>query len=78
MNNPVIAVSHRSAYLAESRVVGCYECSDKATIRFERLLDEVRGSDERSSYILPFRTTCPFCNSLITEKTLVQLRNSYL
>jgi hypothetical protein len=77
-NNVVIAVSHRSAYLAESQVVGCYECSNKATIRFERVLDEVRGSDERPSYILPFRVICPFCQSAITEKTLVQLRNSYL
>ena len=74
MNSVVIAVSRESVYLAESRVVGCDKCSTKTTIRFERLLDEVTGSDEQSSYVLPFPAMCPFCTSAIIETTMVQLR----
>jgi hypothetical protein len=74
MNNVLIAVSQRSVFLAESRVVGCDKCSNRATIRFERLLDDVTGLNEQSSYILPSPAMCPFCTSPITETTLVQLR----
>ena len=74
MDNPVIAVSRRSVYLAESRVVSCDKCSNRATIRFERLLDEITASDERSFYILPILAMCPFCNSAIAENTLVQIQ----
>ena len=74
MNDVLIAVSQESVLLAESLVVGCDKCSDRATIRFERLLDEVTGSDEQPSYVLPFPATCPFCTSAINETTLVQLR----
>jgi hypothetical protein len=74
MDKPVIAVSRRAVYLAESRVVSCDKCSNRATIRFERLFDEITASDEQSSYILPVLAMCPFCNSPIAEQTLVQIR----
>jgi len=74
MNNVLIAVSQESVLLAESLVVGCDKCSDDATTGFERLLDEVTGSDENASYVLPFPATCPFCTAAIDETTLVQLR----
>ena len=73
MNNLVIAVSQLSVFLAESRVVGCSMCSSRATIRFERLLDEVTGQREQQpSYVLPFLAACPSCDAAIAETTLVE------
>ena len=72
MNDLVIAVSQLSVFLAESRVVGCSMCSSRATIRFERLLDEITGRKEQPSYVLPFLAACPSCDSAIAETTLVQ------
>jgi hypothetical protein len=74
MNGLVIAVSQLSVFLAESRIVGCSMCSSRATIRFERLLDEVTGRNEQPSYVLPFLATCPSCDAAINETTLVQRR----
>ena len=74
MHNVVIAVSQLSVFLAESRVAACSTCSAEANMRFEDLLDEIRGSNEHCSYILPFPATCPICNSSITETSLVETK----
>jgi hypothetical protein len=76
MNHVLIAVSQLSVFLAESRVVACSKCSPDAQVRFEDLLDEVRGSNEQCSYILPFPATCPLCNSPITETSFVQIKSA--
>jgi len=76
MNDVLIAVSQLSVFLAESRVVACSECSTNAQVRFEYLLDQVRGSNEQCSYILPFPATCPLCNSPITETSFVQTKSA--
>jgi hypothetical protein len=76
MNDVLIAVSQLSVFLAESRVVACSKCSTNAQVRFEFLLDEVRGSNEKCSYILPFPATCPLCNSPITETSFVQTKSA--
>jgi hypothetical protein len=74
MNNVLLAVSQRSLFLAESRIVGCSNCSSRTTVRFERVLDEITGSDEECCYVLPAPAMCPFCTAPVTEKTMVQLR----
>ena len=76
MNDVLIAVSQLSVFLAESRVVACSKCSSDAQVRFEYLLDEVRGANEQCSYILPFPATCPLCNSPITESSFVQTKSA--
>gem|GEM_PF-1662693 len=72
MDAPLIAVSQQSVFLAESRVLGCAACSpNRATIRFERLLDRITGAAAPSSYVLPKIARCPSCNSPLLEATLV-------
>jgi hypothetical protein len=74
MHDVVIAVSQLSVFLAESRVAACSKCSTEANMSFEFLLDEIRGSNQQCSYILPFPATCPLCNSPITETSLVETK----
>jgi hypothetical protein len=73
MNEVLIAVSQQSVFLAEARIRGCAACSERATVLFERILDEVTGRSGHTSYVLPSPALCPMCDAPITETTLVEV-----
>jgi len=75
MNNDdvVVTVSLQKIFRAEARIVGCDNCSDRATIHFERLFDDVAEAGTKRLYLLPKPAMCPFCHAPIIEKTLIEL-----
>jgi hypothetical protein len=57
---------------AQQIVCGCEHCVDNATLPFDYVLDQLIGSDPRSTdYLMWRRAVCPSCSEAITEKTLV-------
>jgi len=74
MNEVLVAVSQLSVFLAEARIRGCANCSERATVLFERILDEVTGR-KGHSYVLPSPALCPACDAPITETSLVDRRD---
>jgi hypothetical protein len=69
----VVTVSLQKIFRAEARIVGCNNCSDRATIHFERLFDDAAETGTKRLYLLPKPAMCPFCHAAITEKTLIEL-----
>jgi len=74
MENPVVAVSIKSLFLAEHQISGCSNCTDRVSIRFERVLDAITKRPEATKYVLPTLAICPMCHHHLTETTMVQLR----
>jgi hypothetical protein len=70
----LIAVSEPSLLLAESRIAGCENCTDRAITPFTCILQEVAGIREYVTFVLPKAALCPMCLSPVIESTLVQLR----
>lgn len=74
MENPVVAVSIKSLFQAEHQISGCSNCTDRVSIRFERVLDAITERPEATRYVLPAFAICPMCHNHVTESTMVQLR----
>src|SRR5262245_53239714 len=74
MKTPVVAVSIKSLFLAERQISGCSNCTDRVTIRFERVLDTITNLPEATKYLLPAVAICPMCHHHLVESTMVQLR----
>ena len=78
MATSVVAVSLHGLFLAECRIAGCIKCTDRADVRFERLLDGITQRPTTTTYILPIPALCPICQNLVVESTLVQPKVQYL
>jgi transcription elongation factor Elf1 len=74
MDTPVVAVSIKSLFKAEHQIAGCSNCTDRVTVRFERVLDAVTKCPETTKYVLPAMAICPMCHHHLVESTMVQLR----
>ena len=72
----LIAVSRQTLFLAESKIAGCWNCTERADTLFEHVVDATAQSHEQASYVLPMPALCPMCHSPIIESTPVQLRDS--
>jgi hypothetical protein len=72
MARSVVAVSAQSLFLAEARIAGCINCQpERASTRFERLLDRITGLPRTTAYILPGLAICPSCFNPISESTMI-------
>ena len=74
MENPVVAVSIKSLFQAEHQISGCSNCTDRVSVRFERVLDAITQRPVATMYVLPALAICPMCHHHLTESTMVQLR----
>ena len=74
MSGLLIAVSRQTLFLAESKIAGCWNCTERADTLFERVVDATVQHSEPASYVLPMPALCPMCHSPIIESTPVQLR----
>jgi hypothetical protein len=74
MDTPVVAISIKSLFRAEREIAGCSNCTDRVSIRFERVLDAVTERPANTRYVLPSRAICPMCHHHLVESTMVQLR----
>ena len=74
MSSFIVAVSLHSLFQVESRIAGCANCTDRASVRFERLLDSITAQSETTAYVLPAPAVCPMCQKQVLESTMVQLR----
>jgi hypothetical protein len=74
MDSSFVAVSIKSLFLAEHQIAGCSNCTDRVSIRFERVLDLITKQPETTIYVLPTLGICPMCHHHLTESTMVQLR----
>jgi hypothetical protein len=74
MDISVIAVSIKSLFKAEHQIAGCSNCTDRVTVRFERVLDAITNQPENTKYVLPAMAICPMCHHHLVESTMVQLR----
>jgi hypothetical protein len=70
----LIAVSRQTLFLAESKIAGCWNCTERADTLFEHVVDATAKPSEPASYVLPMPALCPMCHSPIIESTPVQLR----
>ena len=71
----IVLVDEATLDEAEILVVGCEVCSDDPQLLFDQLLDAVTGRDPATTEYLLCRTArCCFCQSEVTEKTLVLAR----
>jgi len=70
----LIAVSRQTLFLAESKIAGCWNCTERADTLFEHVVDATAQRNEPASYVLPMPALCPMCHSPIIESTPVQLR----
>ena len=70
----LIAVSRQTLFLAESKIAGCWNCTETADTLFEHVIDATAQCRERASYVLPMPALCPMCHSPVIESTPVQLR----
>ena len=70
----LIAVSRQTLFLAESKIAGCWNCTERADTLFEHVVDATSRGEEPASYVLPMPALCPMCHSPIIESTPVQLR----
>jgi hypothetical protein len=71
MTKSLVAVSQQSLFLAEAKIAGCSNCTDRAATRFERLLDTITGLPETTRYVLPTQAICPMCYNHVIESTMV-------
>ena len=74
MENPVVAVSIKSLFLAEHQIAGCSNCTNRVSMRFERVLDAITENPKTTAYVLPALAICPMCHHHLVESTMVQLR----
>jgi hypothetical protein len=74
MDTPVVAVSIKSLFKAEHQISGCSNCTDRVSMRFERVLDAVTERPQTTTYVLPALAICPMCHHHLSESTMVQLR----
>jgi hypothetical protein len=74
MENPVVAVSIKSLFRAEHQISGCSNCTDRVSVRFERVLDAITERPKETKYLLPALAICPMCHHHLTESSMVQLR----
>jgi len=74
MDTPVVAVSIKSLFLAEHQIAGCSNCTNRVSMRFERVLDAITENPKTTAYVLPALAICPMCHHHLIESTMVQLR----
>ena len=68
----LIAISRETLVRAESRILGCEECSKKAGLPFSWILDCVTDRNPAiTDYVLPRPAQCRKCGGEVLEKTLV-------
>jgi hypothetical protein len=69
----LVAVGEASTLKAQSRVIGCQNCSASVSQRFSSVLIEVLGAGAApTEYLLCAPAQCPNCNQPIFENTLVR------
>ena len=71
MATSLVAVSQQSLFLAEAKIAGCSNCTERASTPFERLLDSITGLPETTRYVLPTLAICPMCYNHVVESTMV-------
>jgi hypothetical protein len=70
----IVLIDETTVSETEHWISSCEQCADQTPIAFDYLLDALTGCDPQiTEYVMCRPARCPFCDSEITEKTLVSV-----
>ena len=68
----IICIDEATLFEARTFISGCDHCAWTSEMTFRHLLDVFTGADPATTeYVIRGSTTCPSCDSKITEDTFI-------